>query len=477
MEHFRLNVVGVNAVILLGGKPVDQDDDNLSTPRILVNVSGKPVIQWLLDSVCLNANDTLHLVYHAEMERYPAFLEVMERAKSTQGVVAHPLFVDTRGPVETVLSLLQRMDATFLESPMITLDADTFYESDIVGKFREFCTDNCIFYSDDTDVSGPAVCSYIKTDSNLNGALVTQIKEKERISSNANTGAYGFKSGQLLLEYSRRVVDVQSSKGITTGYWMSSVYALMLQDQLRIVACKMDKFQKLKEPMQLQTFYANLCLGSERVIRICFDLDGTLVTSPLIADDYSTVKPLEDNIRTCRLLKEQGHTIIIYTGRGLQQSHGNQGVALKNVAKVTFDTLEEFDIPYDEIYFGKPHADVYIDGRAVNPTYSFMSQIAGKAKANAGSPGARRDGERRRSSTDDHGPSEFEAVAARSWNSLEFKSHTVTKYSPHHIIDGEAYWYENAPELAQQYIPRMLSCRISPDTTCCPRRPGAVKRH
>jgi NDP-sugar pyrophosphorylase family protein len=217
MEHFRLNVVGVNAVILLGGKPVDQDDDNLSTPRILVNVSGKPVIQWLLDSVCLNANDTLHLVYHAEMERYPAFLEVMERAKSTQGVVAHPLFVDTRGPVETVLSLLQRMDATFLESPMITLDADTFYESDIVGKFREFCTDNCIFYSDDTDVSGPAVCSYIKTDSNLNGALVTQIKEKERISSNANTGAYGFKSGQLLLEYSRRVVDVQSSKGITTG--------------------------------------------------------------------------------------------------------------------------------------------------------------------------------------------------------------------------------------------------------------------
>jgi hypothetical protein len=42
----------------------------------------------------------------------------------------------------------------------------------------------------------------------------------------------------------------------------------------------------------------------------------------------------------------------------------------------------------------------------------------------------------------------------------------VTKYSPHHIIDGEAYWYQNAPELAQQYIPRMLNCRISPDTTC-----------
>ena len=42
----------------------------------------------------------------------------------------------------------------------------------------------------------------------------------------------------------------------------------------------------------------------------------------------------QDNIRTCRQLKQRGHTIIIYTSRGQQQSNGNAGVALKNVAKV-----------------------------------------------------------------------------------------------------------------------------------------------
>ena len=37
------------------------------------------------------------------------------------------------------------------------------------------------------------------------------------------------------------------------------------------------------------------------------------------------------------------------------------GKIMSDIGKITFDTLEEFDIPYDEIYFGKPQADFYID--------------------------------------------------------------------------------------------------------------------
>lgn len=48
---------------------------------------------------------------------------------------------------------------------------------------------------------------------------------------------------------------------------------------------------------------------------------------------------------------------------------------LKDVAKVTFDQLDEFGIPYDEIHFGKPHADVYIDGKSVNPTTEFAKTL------------------------------------------------------------------------------------------------------
>ena len=36
------------------------------------------------------------------------------------------------------------------------------------------------------------------------------------------------------------------------------------------------------------------------------------------------------------------------------------------IGKITFDTLDKYDIPYDEIYFGKPYADYYIDDLAIN---------------------------------------------------------------------------------------------------------------
>jgi hypothetical protein len=45
---------------------------------------------------------------------------------------------------------------------------------------------------------------------------------------------------------------------------------------------------------------------------------------------------------------------------------GNMGKLMKDIGKITFNTLDKFDIPYDEIYFGKPEADVYIDDLAMN---------------------------------------------------------------------------------------------------------------
>ena len=74
--------------------------------------------------------------------------------------------------------------------------------------------------------------------------------------------------------------------------------------------------------MRLQTFYANLVLRSKEPLRICFDLDGTLFTDPLKPGDFTTVKPLPDNIGICRQLKEQGHTIIINTGRAMGTHNG-----------------------------------------------------------------------------------------------------------------------------------------------------------
>lgn len=100
--------------------------------------------------------------------------------------------------------------------------------------------------------------------------------------------------------------------------------------------------------------------------RFCFDLDNTLVTFPLIKDDYTSVLPIEKNINLIIYLKKLGHTIIIYTARRMKTHNGNVGKLIQDIGKITFETLDKFNIPYDEIYFGKPHADFYIDDLAIN---------------------------------------------------------------------------------------------------------------
>ncbi len=51
---------------------------------------------------------------------------------------------------------------------------------------------------------------------------------------------------------------------------------------------------------------------------------------------------------------------------------GNVGTVLKDVGMVTFQQLAQYEIPYDEIHFGKPWADVYIDDLAVNSNLDTM---------------------------------------------------------------------------------------------------------
>jgi hypothetical protein len=42
------------------------------------------------------------------------------------------------------------------------------------------------------------------------------------------------------------------------------------------------------------------------------------------------------------------------------------GLINKNTAPNLIETLNRLEIPFDEIYFGKPIADFYIDDKAIN---------------------------------------------------------------------------------------------------------------
>ncbi len=103
-------------------------------------------------------------------------------------------------------------------------------------------------------------------------------------------------------------------------------------------------------------------------MRIAIDLDGTICEIREDPRTYEDVRLLPGAAERIQELKAAGHYIIILTARHMKTCNGNVGKVLARAGKITIDWLAEHQIPYDEIHFGKPNADIYIDDRAVRFT-------------------------------------------------------------------------------------------------------------
>ena len=402
----------MNIIIPIGGIGQRFKDEGYDLPKPLISALGKPMIYHVIGSLYLEPTDTIHIVYHNHLKEFN-FETLIKFYFPKINIKFISLDYLTKGAAETVLRGLETFTEEELNDNVLLLDCDTFYNDDIVAGYKSAPTKNAIFYFNSTD-SNP-IYSYI----NLDGITVTDIKEKIKISDNANTGAYGFESGKELKQYCTKVLSLDKE------VYISCVYEEMLKDNKTIIGGKIDSFNCVGTPLQLKT-YCNKYKEIASPLRVCFDLDNTLVTHPTISSDYTSVLPIQRNINYLKLLHRLGHTIIIYTARRFRTHHGNVGAIVADIGKVTFDTLDKFNIPYDEIFFGKPYAQYYIDDLAVNAN-SPLDKALGIY--------------------DTH-------IAPRSFNKVEYTNNTVIKHTSN---KGEIYWYNNIPESVEEYFPKVIS--------------------
>jgi capsule biosynthesis phosphatase len=98
-------------------------------------------------------------------------------------------------------------------------------------------------------------------------------------------------------------------------------------------------------------------------MRYCFDIDGVIFE---ISKNYQEYIPIKKTIKFINELKLKNYTIILYTARKMKTYKGNIGVVNKNIVEETLKQLRVNNVEYDEIFFGKPAADYYIDDKAIN---------------------------------------------------------------------------------------------------------------
>lgn len=101
-----------------------------------------------------------------------------------------------------------------------------------------------------------------------------------------------------------------------------------------------------------------------------FDIDGTLCPIKKKEEKYEELIPYPNMIKKMKYYKKNGAKIVLFTSRNMNSYRGNIGLINKNTARVLSEWLEKWDIPYDEIIYGKPwpgHKGFYVDDRTVRP--------------------------------------------------------------------------------------------------------------
>ena len=117
---------------------------------------------------------------------------------------------------------------------------------------------------------------------------------------------------------------------------------------------------------------------------LVMDIDKTLTLGD--SNDYNLVSPNIEIINKVREYKSLGFNIILFTSRNMRSYKGNVGKITAKTLPIIFKWLEKHNVPFDEIYVGKPWCGqdgFYVDDKTIRPdefinkNFNEISKIVG----------------------------------------------------------------------------------------------------
>ena len=103
---------------------------------------------------------------------------------------------------------------------------------------------------------------------------------------------------------------------------------------------------------------------------IIMDIDGVLCPIKSEDESYSELTPNTKVVEKMRQWRAMGFNIVLSTSRNMRTHQNNIGKITKETVPVIIEWLNKWEIPFDELYVGKPwpgKEGFYVDDRAVRP--------------------------------------------------------------------------------------------------------------
>lgn len=260
-------------IIPLGGKGQRFLDCGYSNPKPLIKVLDKEIMCYLLDNLInsINCNnDKIYIIYNKDLDCFN-FSEFINQKYPFSYINLLKLPYQTQGAAETInigiKHIINSNSDIFLQNCLL-LDGDTFYTIDILNKIKNKNANAVFYFNENTNSQNP-LFSYISLNDNNK---IIDIKEKVKISNQANVGAYYFKSIKQLLKYSQQIID--NNIKFNNEYYVSCIIKYMLEKNKTFYGIELNNktFFSLGTPDQVNNFIEN-------TYAFLFDLDGTLVLS------------------------------------------------------------------------------------------------------------------------------------------------------------------------------------------------------
>ena len=121
-------------------------------------------------------------------------------------------------------------------------------------------------------------------------------------------------------------------------------------------------------------------MTSRRKKIFCFDLDNVLCKTK--GSNYKKSLPLKENIRTVNILSQTGNYIKIFTSRYMGRNKENKNKAIKDGYNFTKKQLKKWNVKYDELIFGKPSYDLFVDDKNLSFKKNWSKLILNLLKKN-----------------------------------------------------------------------------------------------
>ena len=213
-------------------------------PKPLIDVRGKPMIQWVVDTLNIEAK-YIFIVQRSHFEKYNLKDTLSNFCPNNEIVQIDGI---TEGAACTTLLAKQYVDNN---EPLIIANSDQFLEwnSDV---YMYNCSAGDIDANILTFKATHPKWSFVKLDEM---GYVTEVAEKRPISDVATAGIYYWRRGCDYVKYAEQMI--KKNIRVNNEFYVCPVFNEAIQDNKKVKTYNIDKMWGLGTPEDLEHFLKN----------------------------------------------------------------------------------------------------------------------------------------------------------------------------------------------------------------------------